>query len=306
MSSARLRLGAGAGRAYFAVQALAGAAWWIAVFLSDAVRAATLGDLDVVLVAVLDIPLFVVGSAVVALGVRLAVWAVVPWTALVTAGMTVYATVTGLAGWGALLMIVATAASLPAASLVLFGRLRAEWLFAGPFAFRLAPPASRPGYVGRTAVQIVAFWGLFLIVLPLVIAWVERRWGLEIELPAAVRIAGIVLLAASSALGLWSAYAMSMRGEGTPLPAAMAARLVTSGPYRLIRNPMAVAGIVQGVAVGLILSSWLVMLYALAGSLVWNWLVRPGEEANLEARFGTEFIAYRDAVPCWVPRLSRP
>jgi protein-S-isoprenylcysteine O-methyltransferase Ste14 len=66
---------------------------------------------------------------------------------------------------------------------------------------------------------------------------------------------------------------------------------------------MAVAGIVQGAAVGLILSSWLVIVYAVAGSLVWNYAVRPLEEADLERRFGQEFARYRDTVRCWVPRF---
>lgn len=201
MSSARrIRLSASTGRRYFAVQAAAGAAWWIAVFASDAVREATLGRLDAPLVAALDIPLFVIGSAVVALGWRAAVWIVLPWTVLVTAGMAAYATVTGLAGWGALLMIGATTGSALAAALVLLDRLPSEWLFVGPFAFRRARPATPSGHLGRTGLQIVAFWGLFLVVLPLVIAWVERRWHLEIGMPAAVRVAGVVLLVAASAL----------------------------------------------------------------------------------------------------------
>ena len=44
------------GRRYFGVQAIAGAAWWVAVFASPVVREATLGSLDPVIVAVLDIP----------------------------------------------------------------------------------------------------------------------------------------------------------------------------------------------------------------------------------------------------------
>ena len=87
-------------RLYFAVQALAGVAWWIAAALSDDVRRLTLGDLPAGLVAVFDIPLFVIGSAVIAAGFRWAVWVAVPWTAIVAAGMAVYATATGLAGWG--------------------------------------------------------------------------------------------------------------------------------------------------------------------------------------------------------------
>ena len=65
---------------------------------------------------------------------------------------------------------------------------------------------------------------------------------------------------------------------------------------------MALAGITQGVAVGLLLSSWMVVVYALAGSIVWNCIVRPLEEADLEHRFGDDFRRYAARVRCWVPR----
>ena len=54
----------------------------------------------------------------------------------------------------------------------------------------------------------------------------------------------------------------------------------------------------------MMLSSWFVVLYALAGALMWNYAVRPHEEADLAARFGTDYDRYRQAVRCWVPRLS--
>lgn len=75
-----------------------------------------------------------------------------------------------------------------------------------------------------------------------------------------------------------------------------------TGPYRFVRNPMAIGGIAQGVAIGLMVGSWLVIVYALSGSLVWNALVRPLEETDLEERFGSAFRAYRDRVSCWIPR----
>ena len=291
------------GRGYFAVQSAAGALWCLAVALLPAVRQATLGHLDPVLVAALDLPLFVAASALAALGRRWAVWVVVPWTVLVTAGMVGYATITGQAGWGALLMVAASVGSVAAGLLVIFRRLSGEWLLVGPFAFRPADPAPPRVHVRRTGAQMVVFWGLFLVLLPLGLAALERRWGLHLDVPAGVRLAGVVLLVLASALGVWSAWSMSHRGAGTPLPAVTARHLVVTGPYRLVRNPMAVAGITQAVAVGIVLGSWIVTIYALCGPIVWNTLIRPEEEADLEARFGAEFTAYQEAVPCWVPRL---
>ncbi|WP_017792635.1 methyltransferase family protein [Leucobacter salsicius] len=290
-------------RGYFAVQAAAAGAWWLLVFAVEAVRTATLGSLDPVLVGALDVPLFAIASLLVAVGARWAVWVVWPWTLLVTVALAGYATVTGLAGWGVVAMVAASAGTSAAALLLVWGRIPTELMLSGPLRIREARAASAARHATATGAQIVIFWGLFLVAIPLVISVLEQRWGLAISVPAWIRIAGGALLAAASALGIWSALAMSTRGEGTPLPSATARRLVVAGPYRFVRNPMALAGISQGVAVGLLLGSWLVVAYALAGSLVWNWGVRPHEEADLEERFGAEFRDYRAEVRCWVPRL---
>lgn len=294
------------GRWYFAAQTLAGVAWWVSVFTVPWVREATLGDLNPALVAAFDLPLFVGASALAAFGARWAIWIVTPWTALVTAGMALYATITGLAGWGAAAMIAATVGSVGAAFLVWCKRMPTERLLVGPFAFREASAAEPRGHVARTARQIVVFWGLFLVVIPTCIALLEARWGLRLDWTAGalvgIRVIGAVLLTAASVLGIWSAFAMSTRGDGTPLPSATARRLVIAGPYRWVRNPMALAGIAQGVAVGLLLGSWFVVIYALAGSFFWNWVIRPHEEADLRARFGEQFERYADRVACWVPR----
>jgi protein-S-isoprenylcysteine O-methyltransferase Ste14 len=313
------------GRAYFAVQVIAGAAWWLSVALSPVVRELTLGALDPVAVAIADIPLFVVGSALAAAGIRPAAVLATGWTVLVAAGIAVYATVSTLAGWGALIMAAAAGASLIALALVLLGRVPTDWIIAGPFAFRVAPARRPVAHLAVTLAQMIVFWGVFLGLVPLVIAWIEARWGLRIGAPAPdpgvapgwdasgalvaagsgvrqlVALVGAVVLVLASALGVWSAVSMSLAGSGTPLPSSAAAKLVITGPYRRVRNPMAVAGIVQGVAVGLVLGSWLVVAYALVGSVIWNAAVRPHEEADLEARFGDGFREYRARVRCWVP-----
>ena len=287
-------------RLYFAVQAITGAAWWCAVFAVPVVRDLTLGSLHPVAVAVFDVPLFVVASAIAAFGVKPAAFVATGWTTLVAIGLAVYATVTTEAGWGVLLMAAAVGGSLAALSLMALGRIPTELIIAGPFAFKQARIESR--HVLVTAAQVVVFWGLFLGVGPLAIVFFERRWHLDLAFPGFVVWVGLVVLVLASALGIWSAITMSTLGKGTPLPSAMANQLVIAGPYRFVRNPMAVAGIVQGAAIGLLISSWLVVVYAVLGSLLWNYAVRPLEEANLEERFGVEYGRYRDSVRCWIPR----
>lgn len=292
-------------RLYFAAQALAGAAWWIAVFTVPFVRTATLGVLDPLTVAAFDIPLFVVASGLAVLPGRVgrngALVATV-WTMIVTGSLAVYATVTGLAGWGVLAMIAASGCSLLALCFLWLGRVPTTWLMVGPFAFRRARSRRTPiAHILATIGQIAVFWGLFLVVFPLVIALLERRWGLAMPLPVALSVAGAMLVIAASLLGLASAAALTVKGDGTPLPSAMPNRLVIAGPYRWVRNPMALAGIAQGVGVGLILQSWLVVVWALVGSLVWNYAIRPHEEADLEASFGDDYRRYSAQVRCWIP-----
>ena len=298
------------GRVYFAVQAFGGAAWWVAVFSSPWVRVSTLGGLDPVGVAAFDIPLFVVASAAAAgarAAARTAAVVSAAWTAVVTAALAAYATATTEAGLGVLAMGAATAGSAAALCFVLLGRIPTEWIVRGPFAFRAARSRRSPGlHVAGTFVQIVVFWGFFLGLVPPCLAFLEQRWGLALAFPPWAPPAGIAVLVLASALGIWSAAVMSTLGDGTPLPSVMPNRLVVAGPYRWIRNPMAVAGIVQGAAVGLLLQSWLVVGYAVLGSLVWNYAVRPLEEADLAERFGDEFQQYRAAVRCWIPATRGP
>lgn len=296
------------GRWWFALQAVAGGAWWVLVAIVPTVRTLTLGTLDPVLVAAFDVPLFVVASALAATGLRWAAVLATGWTAVVLAGMVLWATATREAGWGVVAMTAATVGSVLALCLVLLGRIPTELVTSGPLRFRTADPdAGRHRHVLGTALQIVVFWGLFLGVFPLVIAAAETRWRLRPALPGPVVDVlvdtGVVVFVLASLLGLASAVSMSTRGAGTPLPSAMPNRLVVAGPYRVVRNPMALAGITQGAAVGLVTASWMVLVYAVAGSIVWNCVVRPLEEADLEERFGDDFRRYAAAVRCWVPRL---
>ncbi len=290
-------------RTYFVFQGSVGALWWIGVFRSEGLRHATLGHLPLS-IAWADVPLFVIASLLAAIGVKAAIWTALVWTMLVTALMVIYATVTQEAAWGAIGMAAALAGTSAASAWILLGRIPTDWLILGPFVFRTTPDAH--GHLGRALRQLIAFWTAFLVVAPLALVAIEHRWRVDIAFPLPLRVAGGVFFLANSALGIASTLVMARLGEGTPLPAAMAKRLVIAGPYRFVRNPMAVAGIGQGVGVGFMLSSWIVVLYALAGSMMWNWAIRPHEEADLAHRFGREFEAYRERVSCWWPKRYAP
>lgn len=171
---------------------------------------------------------------------------------------------------------------------------------------REARPAPAGWNLLKTLSQTVVFWSVFLGLLPAGVYALEDALGLAgWRFPSAAGVwAGGALFALGGGLGLTSGAVMAVRGRGTPLPVDCPRELVVAGPYRFVRNPMAVAGLAQGVAVGVALGSPAVVAYALAGGPLWNRLVRPWEEADLERRFGGPYRRYRAAVRCWLPRAT--
>ena len=157
--------------------------------------------------------------------------------------------------------------------------------------------------VFKTLIQTAVFWLLFLLIVPAGIDQFERWLGWDqIWNPGWLTFGlGIILFSAAGTLGLLSGMSMAVFGRGTPLPMDCPNQLVVVGPYRYLRNPMVVAGLSQGVAVGLMMGSISVIFYSLLGAPVWNFLVRPWEEADLEQRFGDSYRYYRDNLPCWIP-----
>ena len=171
-----------------------------------------------------------------------------------------------------------------------------------PAVFRPAPPRSALANVLWLAAQCAVVWSVTLVVLPLVIVSFEHRLRSQPVWWLHSRGAAIVLFVLASALNVAAGLGLAVRGHGTPLPLMAPRTLVLGGPYRYVRNPMALAGISQGIAVAVWFGSWVVFAYALAGALVWHFGIRPIEERDLVARFGDAYVRYQGAVPLWWPR----
>lgn len=120
--------------------------------------------------------------------------------------------------------------------------------------FRASRSTSPWANLAKTALQTAVFWSLFLGVLPALILWLEKAVGVPHFRLDGRQEAAVLCFALAGGLGLWSGATMALVGQGTPLPFDMANRLVTAGPYAVVRNPMAVAGLAQGAAVGLFLA----------------------------------------------------
>ena len=176
-----------------------------------------------------------------------------------------------------------------------------DWLLS---TFRPAKRAPVRRHLWMTLAQTAVFWFVFLVLGPIALLALESLLGVPGFVFAGGSAVAWILFGIASGAGLWSGVTMAVRGQGTPLPMECPRALVIQGPYRYVRNPMAVAGLSQGASIGLAQGSWLILGYVLAGAILWNTWVRPVEEEDLRNRFGESFAKYASEVRCWVPRWS--
>ncbi|MPZ19429.1 MAG: hypothetical protein GEV06_16155 [Luteitalea sp.] len=78
-------------------------------------------------------------------------------------------------------------------------------------------------------------------------------------LPASVMPVGAALMLTGGLLALACAACFVVRGGGTPAPFDPPRALVIVGPYRYVRNPMYVGGLLTWLGLGLLWRSWSVL-----------------------------------------------
>jgi len=110
---------------------------------------------------------------------------------------------------------------------------------------------------------------------------------------------GVAVLLPGAVLFPWSQLTLSRAGTSVDHDRETTA-LVTTGPFRVSRNPIYVGLLAILTGVGLCYQNlWALLLTVLVGWALRRWTVVP-EERYLEERFGAEYEAYRDAVRRWM------
>ena len=125
-----------------------------------------------------------------------------------------------------------------------------------------------------------------------------------LPLDGCLQVIGGLLIAAGAAALLDSFARFALQGLGTPAPVFPTRRLIVTGLYRYVRNPMYVVVVAIIVGQGLLLRNTRVLEY---GALVWlgfHLFVVAYEEPTLRVSFGTEYEAFCTGVPRWIPRSS--
>jgi protein-S-isoprenylcysteine O-methyltransferase Ste14 len=158
--------------------------------------------------------------------------------------------------------------------------------------------------VERAVLQVLAFTGLMLFVLPAIaIDGSGSRWVNPIARPAWQLSLIAQILAIPALLGLTAVQEFVTRGGGTPIPFDPPRRLVTTGVYAYVRNPMQTSAVVLLFLLGLVLRNLWVSAAGVMAHIYSAGLAGWDEEEDLRQRFGDSWLAYRRAVRAWMPRL---
>src|SRR5689334_17227248 len=151
---------------------------------------------------------------------------------------------------------------------------------------------------------------LFFVIAPLVLAGFVPWWVTQWEFRPAffgvdlTRILGGILIIVGVPGVVDSFARFALEGLGTPAPIAPPQKLVVTGLYRYVRNPMYVAVVAVILGQGILFGDSRLLIYGGVMWLAFHAFVLAYEEPVLAESFGAQYEDFRANVPRWIPRLT--
>ncbi|MFN0025874.1 MAG: methyltransferase family protein [Acidimicrobiales bacterium] len=156
---------------------------------------------------------------------------------------------------------------------------------------------------GRASLQLVAFGGLLLFVLPTLIFTITGEdWAALTARPRWQFVVAAVIAAPAGAMAIQAVREFAVSGHGTPLPLDPPRRLVITGPYAYVANPMQVGGTFILAGWGVLVDSMAVVAAAVMGAVFSIGVAAWSEGGELSQRYDQDWTRYRAGVRLWLPR----
>ena len=161
----------------------------------------------------------------------------------------------------------------------------------------------------RSAAGSLIGSALFLLIAPGTVAgylpWLLTRWrfGEDFGHSPTIRVVGGLVILCGFAALVECFIRFALAGLGTPAPIVPTRRLVVSGLYRYVRNPMylSVGALILGQSFLFGRADLLIYLAGLAP--VAHLFVVGYEEPKLRRQFPADYADYVQGVRRWLPRL---
>lgn len=141
-------------------------------------------------------------------------------------------------------------------------------------------------------------WGVLLQFIAFTLLWQGKFWMQPLPV---WRVAACILMFVLAALLSWTS-SRALAGQ-LRIDAALGAehRLVRSGPYAIVRNPIYTSMLLVLCAIAMVITGWKLFAAALLLFIIGTEVRVRTEEKLLGARFGEEFEDYRKNVGAYVP-----
>lgn len=149
------------------------------------------------------------------------------------------------------------------------------------------------------------FFFLLVSLFIIVSFWLDKLLNLAKLLPSPLNvIVSTPILAVGLFLMLWSVLSFA-KVKGTPVPLNPPPKLVNTGPYAYIRNPMLSGLFIALFGLGFLFGSVSLIFIFTPLFILFNILeLKAIEEPELEKRLGRTYLAYKQKVPMFIPRLK--
>ena len=148
---------------------------------------------------------------------------------------------------------------------------------------------------------------VFLVISPFVFFFPARFLAGLLPLACSRTVEEVVMVIAGGLALLlmhWSLIVLWVDGRGTPAPIAPTANLVTTGPYRLLRNPVELGTDLYFLVLGTWFDSLLTGMFCLLfGMGLGLGYIKMIEEKELVLRFGAPYERYKKKTPLIIPWL---
>jgi len=118
-------------------------------------------------------------------------------------------------------------------------------------------------------------------------------------------IIGILISLIGLLLVFWTIFLFKRLGRGTPNPTVPPKELVTKGPYKIVRNPMALGGAILLFGEVVIYYSLSLLLLTILYMIILYLNAIFVEEPELKKRFGHSYKQYLKEVPRFFPNIFK-
>ncbi|NVO10773.1 MAG: isoprenylcysteine carboxylmethyltransferase family protein [Bacteroidales bacterium] len=147
--------------------------------------------------------------------------------------------------------------------------------------------------------QIISFV-LPITVLIIVPLWIEKNASVLIS----TLVIGIFIMCIGLFIMILTISSFVRIGKGTLAPWNPTKKIVISGLYAYVRNPMIIAVLIVLIGESIAVLSLNIFIWTVIFFVINNIYFLVYEEPNLERRFKDEYRDYKGSVPRWVPNLK--